>query len=258
MKTALWFLISFFLISGCEPGKTSGEIISFQTAIEGSAKEGSKEQFHNLKGYEVELEKALFTAGPLYFYNKRPISASLKCPAHALQDKGSVLGEIEQQFVIDLLKSKPIDTGYADGEKGILRMAELHIHPPQDPRFQQGSSKSEFAQLESYSILIEGIAKKDGDEYKFIADLIIPPDGTMRIVENIGTVDEPELDNSDDYTVVLKVFLDRWFINVEFSSLYDETEDIYRFSQNEDSQAYAAFLSAVRSSYSYLVERRKK
>ena len=253
---AIFFLLIFFLfLMSCDSAETAGEKISFQTGLKGTFEEGTKDGFTNSKDFEITIEKAFISLGPAYFYSKNPVSSIEKCPAHAQADKGTILGEIAKQYVVDLLSDSFTDTGTTDGETGTLRMSELHIHPPQDSQLETGSGDSEYDNLEGSSVYIEGTAEKDGDEYPFIVDMTIPDEGTMRIVESIEADPEIELNDTGDYRIVLSVLIDKWFINVDFSTLENESDGVFKFSENEDSQAYTAFLSALRSHYSYTVTR---
>lgn len=256
-KIFLLLLLLLFFVS-CDTAETAGERISYETGLRGAFTEGTKNSFTNSKGFEIALDKAFAALGPVYFYSKSPFSSIEKCPAHAQADKGTILGEISRQFVVDLLSDSITDTGVTDGEAGTLRMSEVHVHPPKDPQLETGSDESQFTNLNGNSIYIEGTAEKDGDEYSFIVDMTISDEGTMRVIENITTNPEIELDDSGVYRIILSVLMDKWFINVDFSTLENDTDGKFFFSENDDSQAYSAFLSALRSHYSYTVTRSKK
>ena len=89
--------------------KTSGESMSYSVAASGSAATPS---FTNSKGWNITLTTAKAIVGPVYIYSSAP-QASLflhllggvayACPADAQFDKGSVLGQIQRQVIVDLL-----------------------------------------------------------------------------------------------------------------------------------------------------------
>jgi len=245
--------------------ETSGEAIRFATAARGITSDGQPVgEFENSKGWTVNLDRALVSLGPVYFYGGEPMARSTPifeafggvahaCPTHSQYDYGAVLGEVLSQYAVDLLAAEPTSTGEVDGEAGTCHSIELHIHPVGAEQLPAGSPADELDELEGASILLEGVATRDEGSVPFRAVLDIPDEGTMRVVQNIeGNV---ELDDNSNRpgTAVVQILVDAWFENVDFSSL-TETDDDGTFLFTEDTQAQVALLQAVRNRYSYSLE----
>ena len=258
--------------AGCG-SQTAGEALSFDTAALGLIDAGSPAQaFTNNRGWTITLQTARLAMGPVYYYSGDAlvrrgdpllerllgIGTAYACPAHAQLDKGAVLGEIRRQYVVDLLADAPADTGVSHGEQGQCRAFELHFHPP--GQVTAGSDETAFAPLYGHSFVIGGVAGKDGASVAFSGLLTIPDEGTMRIVESVPA--DLALDGRPGKAVV-RIHVDRQLANLDFASIVDDAgacledagEGICRISQ--DSQAYLAWLSGVRSRESYSLEWRE-
>ena len=221
-----------------------------------------RKPFTNAKGWTVTLDQALVAVGPIYYYSSEAqagvferlfgLSRAYACPAHAQFDKGAVLGEIRQQVVVDLLSEAPTATGESLGEKGTCRMFELHFHPPGE--IPSTSDASAFEPLKEQSFFLHGRAEKDGVMVSFAGWLTIPDEGTMRIVESIPA--EIPLDGRAGQAVT-EFHLDKQLANLDFASLLDDSGACLEATDDgvcrigEESQAYLAWLSGVRSRYSY-------
>jgi len=239
--------------------QTSGERASFQTGFTGGLSDSDTvSSFTNSRGWTVTLSKAYVALGPVYFYSSPPQTALLErllgngtaraCPAHAQFDKGAVLGEVLEQYAVDLLSGEVLDTGLRYGVAGTARMFEVHLHPPGEVA--PGSTASTFEPLNGHSIWVAGTATKDGSTVEFEGGLTIPDEGTLRIVMSIPT--ELELRDTADHPgrAVVKVHLDAWFYNVDFGSL-TELAGSGRYVIGEDTQAYQALQVGLRSRTSY-------
>ncbi len=253
------------LLAGCGD-ETSGEALSFETAAQGVVDAGEPSQsFTNDKGWTVTLNHASVAIGPIYYYSSEAqaglwqrlfgMQTAYACPAHAQFDKGSVLGEIRQQVVIDLLQDSPVSTGTSIGEKGTCRMFELHLHPPGE--IPAASDDAAFEVLNGHSWALSGTAEKDGVSIAFLAYLTIPDEGTMRVVESIPA--ELSLEGQAGKAVV-NIHLDNILTNMDFASIVDENGACLEPTQDgvclvpEDSQAHVAWLTGVRSRYSYSLD----
>jgi len=248
--------------------ETAGKAIRFRTAVQGAIGDGqSVTAFETSRGWTVELESAHSVFGPVYFYGGEPMArtgplmhlfggVAMACPTHAQYDYGAVLGEVIEQYVIDLLADAPTSTGEVQGEAGTCHTAELHLHPPGDQQLPAGSSQAEFAKLDGYSIVIEGTATRDASTIPFRVALDIPDEGTMRIVQNIAG--EVELDDESvrPGRIVVQILLDAWLDKVDFSTL-TETDGDGNYLFSDDTQARTALLQAVRNRYSYRVDWRE-
>lgn len=247
----------------CE-ATTAGRAITFSTGIQGAVEDGdSTSTFKTDEGWDVTLTSAYAVFGPLYFYSGEPMAfrkplfsgfgEALACPTHAQYDYGIVLGEVLEQYVVDLLADAPTDTGSVEGQAGTCLSAEAHLHPPGDQGLASGSSDADLDKLEGESILIEGEAIKDDLSYSFKAAVTVPDEGTMRVIQNIACDSVSIEDQSEkEGSLLLRVFLDAWFNQVDFSTLIetdDEDENVYLFT--DDTQAWTALMQAVRNRYSY-------
>ncbi len=249
-------------IWGCGD-ETAGEALSFDTAAQGVTESGMPNHtFTNSKGWQITLESAVLAVGPVYYYSSQAqaslfdrlfsIKSAYACPAHAQYDKGTVLGEIRQQVVIDLLAESPTTTGISEGEKGHCQMFELHFHPPGE--IPSASDGAAFEPLDGHSFAISGIAEKDDVEVAFSGYLTIPDEGTMRIVESIPA--DVVLDGREGLAVT-QIHIDRQLTNLDFASIIDESgvcledagDGICRIG--EESQAYLAWQYGVSSRESY-------
>ena len=246
---------------------TAGRAVTFSTGIQGAVEEGSADSFQTAEGWDVTLTSAYAVFGPLYFYSGEAMSrkslipgfgTARACPTHAQYDYGTVLGEVLKQYVVDLMSDSPTDTGDVDGEAGTCLSAETHLHPPGEQGLESGSSDADFDKLDGESILIEGEAVKDDASYSFKAAVTIPDEGTMRIIQNIACDSVEIADQSEkEGRLLLRVFLDAWFDQVDFSTLLETDDDgVYLFT--DDTQAWTALVQAVRNRYSYDVVWSKK
>lgn len=239
--------------------ETAGESIEFDTGVVGaSSTGGSVTTFTNSRGWTVELSTAKVAVGPVYFYSAEPyatlfdrvlgIRVAHACPSHAQYDRGTVLGEVLNQYAVDLLSGEVTSTGLSAGESGTCRMFELHLHPPGD--VPAGSPNGEFSSLQGFTAYIAGTASKDADVIPFEGGMTVPDEGTMRIVESIpASVALRDMGETSGRAVV-EVYLDQWLTNVDFSSLPEAANDAPR-TFTEDSQAYTAWLTGIRSRFSY-------
>lgn len=249
IKITIYILFIMFFVS-CD-SETSGEKILYNTGVKAVFNSDSG-SFENSREWKISLTKAYMVAGPIYFYSKE--SAVVKCPAEAQADKGAFVGEVTSQYVVNLLGEDFTQTGEAEGEAGMCRRADFYIYPPKDSSLSQGSDNESFEKLNGNSIYIEGVAVKDDVEKAFIVDLTIPDEGTMRIVQNISPDSEIELSNEKEGLLLLEVLVENWFVNVDFDSLVTEKDNSSLFSENEDSQAYTAFMTGIKSYRSYTIK----
>ena len=265
---AMLVLLSALAPMACSDG-TAGEFLSFETAVAGTAESGAAaESFTNGKGWRITLSAAALAVGPIYYYSSEAQSGLLDrllgvktayaCPAHAQFDKGTVLGEVRSQYVIDLLDGTPVSTGISDGEKGLCRMFELHFHPPGE--IPAGSDDAALETLGGHSFVIAGVAEKNGVSIRFSGHLTIPDEGTMRIVESIPA--DVELDGRPGRAVTL-IYTDRQLANVDFGRIVNDDGTCIEETGDgacvidSDSQAYLAWLFGVRSRQSYALEWRE-
>ena len=268
ISSAALLIFLALMAFGCGE-ETAGEALSFDTEALGVTESGTPDQaFTNSKGWRITLDSAVLAVGPVYYYSSEAqaslfdrlfsIKSAYACPAHAQYDKGTVLGEIRQQVVVDLLAESPTTTGVSQGEKGHCQMFELHFHPPGE--IPAASDDAAFEPLDGYSFAISGVAEKDGVDVSFSGHLTIPDEGTMRIVESIPA--DVILDGRSGQAVV-KIHVDRQLANLDFASITDESGACLEEAEDgacligEDSQAHLAWLYGVRSRECYSLEWRE-
>jgi len=238
---------------------TAGKEVAFRASVQGSTSGSTPADaaFTTYAGWNVTLSQAVTVMGPLYFYEGAPQASLLHrffsiptahaCPTHAQYNKGAVLGEVVQQYAVDLL-GEPTDLGEVFGIAGTCRTVEVHLHPPGE--VPMGPSPTDVDVLGGQTIRIEGQAEKGGVEVPFVAALSIPDEGLMRVVESIAA--EVVLDDASGVgTLVVEPLLDMWFATVEFDSLTEQDGERYVFS--DGTQAWNALLRGVRSRQSYRV-----
>lgn len=258
VRTALAVMLAAGLPS-CT-ASTTGKEIAFSAAAAGGTSTGTPPTatFTTYAGWSVTLSQALVLMGPLYFYEgapqasrwKRllPISSAYACPTHAQYNKGTVLGEVLQQYVVDLL-GQPTALGQIMGFAGTCRTVELHLHPHGE--MLQGPSATDVALLQGHSVRLEGTATKADMTVPFIARLTIPDEGLMRIVESIAAEVELGVVGQQAGSLQLEALLDMWLATVQFDSLTRMEGASYVFS--DDDQAWAALARGVRARSSYRV-----
>ncbi len=239
---------------------TTGKEITLSVSVAGgtSANTPTTEPFTTYAGWSVTLSQALVAVGPLYFYEGAPqaslwrrafsIPSAHACPTHAQYNKGTVLGEVLRQYVVNLL-APPMSLGSVLGLAGTCRTVELHLHPPGE--VSQGASATEIELLEGKSVRLQGSASKAGVTVPFIARLTIPDEGLMRIVESIAAQVELADASQRPGALLIEPLLDMWLASVDFDSLTQMEGSSYVFS--DDSQAWAALVRGVRSRNSYRV-----
>lgn len=239
---------------------TAGREIVFSASVAGGTSENTPTSaaFTTYAGWSVVLSKALVAVGPLYFYEGAPQAGLLKrlfavrsayaCPSHAQYNKGTVLGEVLQQYVVDLL-GVPTDMGALVGIAGTCRTVELHLHPPGE--IPTGPSPNDIDLLEGHSIRLEGTAAKDGITIPFIAKVTPPDEGLMRVVESIAADVVLDDDSRQPGALRIEPLVDMWLASVEFDNLTDMEGTSYLFT--EGTQASTALMRGVRSRQSYRV-----
>ncbi len=254
-------LAAFAAITACGL-ETIGEPITYPAQIRATTSTGKgTSSFENSKGWTIQLDTALTTIGPIYFYQGIPMAqrwlrdtlgprSAYACPAHAQFDKGTVLGAVKQQWVLPLLSADPLPLPTITGLAGKVQSFEVHFHPPGDNQLQPGSPASEFDKLGGKTLLIEGTAQKGAEVVSFHVAMDIPNDALMRIVQSIPA--QVPLTSTMKGTLEVEILVDRWFTNVDFSSLSKEEAGKKVFTA--DTQAWVALMQGVRARESYRLQ----
>lgn len=240
--------------------ETAGEEISFSAAVSGGTSSGHAvtEVFTTYAGWTVKLSKAVVAIGPVYYYGGEPqarlwdglfgIRSAHACPTHAQYDKGPVLGEIVQQYAVDLL-GPAVMMGAVAGLEGDCRSVELHLHPP--GKVAAGSPASSFSELAGDTLLLEGTASRETVERPFRVRLTLPDEGLMRIVESIAA-NVPLRDASEKPGhILIEALADQWLATVDFETLTQQDGETWLVT--EETQAWTALVRGVRSKQSYRV-----
>lgn len=259
-------LLGAVWMAGCAE-QTAGTPLSLDTQVVGGVSSGDG-SFTNERGWTVELEEARLLLGPVFFYSAQPRAGLLErligprrvyaCAAEAQFDKGTILGELRRQVLVDLLDPQATSLGATRGETGFCRMFELHIHPP--GKLTDGPPAAALAAHGDESVVISGKASRNGVDVHFTGAMTLPETGTLRVVGNIAA--EVEFEPRPGF-LQLTVHPERWLQNADFGSLLDaennclvhEDDGICRI--DEDSQVYAAWMTGIRSRYSYDLEWRE-
>ncbi len=265
VRTTLLILAAFTGLVAAPGGliscdaETAGESARFTTGFGGATLSGDPvTSFATDAGWQVDLDVALAAVGPVYLYEGEAMAglgrrlgglgAARACPAHAQYDDGTVLGEVLEQYMTDLLADDPTPTGEIDGTRGTCQSFEVHLHPPGE--ITAGSPGEDFDPLQGFSVWLQGTATSGDEVVPFEAGLTIPDEGTQRIVESIpADVEIVDADEQPGMVVVLAL-LDRWFAEVDFATLVELGDgDRYRFT--EGIQATNALIFGIRSRYAY-------
>lgn len=203
-------------ISACEPG-TGGRRVMFDLAIEAAP---SSRSFRTALGWDVTLEEACVSVGPLYLYAQPGLSASLRraydwlvpsAHAHPGVDHfngGEVRGEWLEQIAVDLTSSGRVDLGAREGIAGEARSATIGIHPP------QAEALGAPTCLRSHQAYVVGSATRDDVTVRFEGGLDIEDVGTKRRMQIATAV---VID--DQRRLLVTVDPRPWFDHMKFDEL---------------------------------------
>ena len=170
-------------------GSAGGERFTFEAFAAGPARDGDGAlRFENDVGFDITLEQARFTLGPVYLNSAVPNSGNQygaategtlgfwrrrlaplgvrSAHAHAVGD-GRVIGEILSQITVDLSSSLPVafpTLGVAVNER--VRTLDVLFSPP--PGVPPESQKTPTAVLS-----VSGVARRDGVDVAFSGELVL-------------------------------------------------------------------------------------
>ncbi len=140
--------VVLLLFLGCEGSGTGGEAVALQIAVETErGEDGGPLRSFDVDGWDVTLERAELTLGPLYlFETEGPIGGTARLlrglqglvlpmahahPGHDFFYGGQVLAALEEPFVYDALaKSGREELGWQPGIAGRARTFSLYLAPP--------------------------------------------------------------------------------------------------------------------------------
>lgn len=229
--------------------ETSGEEVTWALAVQGLTDQGeATSSFENARGWTVELEQANLLIGPLYFYSGAPraslfdrllgIQSAYACAAHAQFQSGETLGEVPMQFGVDLMAGETLLAEDLRGSAGRVQSFELHLQEPGATT--PGNDRA--SQAPTSTLIFAGTASKDGQQVPFAGQLTLPEEGTIQAVDSIPA----NLELADGDTLRVGVRLDRWFQDVDFSTL-EQTDEQGQHLILPGTQAYGAMTFSVRS-----------
>jgi len=262
------FKVSLLLVLGglgvaamaaCD-ARTSGVKLTIQAEAVGVLSNGkSIATFTNRRGWKIELEQAYMLIGPMYLLEGEP-QASLWdylrpwsiAHAHVNANGQKVLAELREHFVLDLLKLSPTSLGAIKGIEGNAQTAELHLLPPGRTRLSKHSAS--ITNVSNATVHAKGKASKGQEVRPFQLTLTLPKTDNKQLVQNIGTEIDLQEDNIEQGRLQLRIYVDRWFTNVDFMSLNKKDKNGRFMLTAEDN----AIVQGIRSRYSYNFSWRSK
>ncbi len=223
-------------VSGCG-AETAGTPIQYEMAVSSTVSRPteSASSFTLDSGWSVELERAEVVLGPIFIQGggrRASILPSLlellgpaKAYAHPSDstfDGGPPLGEFLDQQVVDLLEKGSTSLGLSDGLAGLAQTFELQFHPPGYATSQPDSPQ--MMTMGGHSFVLEGVARKDGEERPFLAAGDLGRLASERAVTSIDT-DVTLVDVTERAgPLLLSVQLDAWFRFVDFATLSEQDD----------------------------------
>lgn len=242
-------------------GLTAGDLVKYEAAAAAvtTTATATPARFTTATGWTVALDTALVLLGPVYLYGggERADTWGLPDvlgpgvayahPADATFDRGPVLGDVLDQYVVDLLDPNPTSLGIVPGVEGTMATMELHLHPPGFTAL--GSPLAELERLGGHTFVLEGTARRGGTSIPFAARGHLEGEPTQRVVESIEVA--VELDDREDRPgrLVIHVRIDEWFRFVDFDRLEDRPD-----SFAPETVAGAALRRGIRSRFAYGAE----
>lgn len=253
--------LALFALPACTPeAGTGGEQITFSAAMTGARVDGGSpsDAMETSRGWQVTLTRADMLVGPIFMYSGAPraslfeqfigIKSAHACAAHAQFESGTTLGDLGQQYGVDLLARESTLVSERQGVAGELRSLELHLQEPGASGQLEPGNAMASSQTDA-TIMFEGSATKDGMTVPFVGTVTLPEEGTVQAVDSIGASG----DLSSGSTVLIKVYIDQWFDEVDFAALAEQAtaDDKGRYTIAPGTQAYGAMTLSVRSRYAF-------
>lgn len=175
-------------LASCEAG-TGGRRVFFDLAVEPAP----SARFRTTLGWDVTLEEACVSVGPIYLYAEPGLSASRRAydwlvpSAHAHPgvdhfNGGEVRGEWLEQVAVDLTAGGRLELGAREGIAGEARSVTLALHPP------QAGALGAPGCLRGHQAWVAGVAVREGVSVPFSGGLDIEAVGTKRRMQIATTV----------------------------------------------------------------------
>ncbi len=252
MTVLIWLVLA--LAVSCQPPEVSGEQVDYSITAQGVVSQGSVESFTNAQGWSIELSRAQALVGPIYLYSGEAraslwqralgINHAYACAAHAQFQSGRTLGEVPQQFGVDLLAGRTTLVEGAVGEGGTVQSVELHVQNPG-----QVEAGNEMAKSPEATYEFEGVATRQGVSIPFVASITLPEEGTHQIIDSIPA----QVKMEQGSTLNLKVQLDRLFRDVDFSE-FEGGESGELVELMPGTQAYSSMTFSLRARSAFVWE----
>lgn len=245
---ALGISMLCLLLGGCV-GSTGGDLFAFEATASGPAEsDGSSYSFESGRGYTVTLSRARVHVGAVYL--NRSVTTSVASDTSCAL-AGIYVAEVTSGFDVDALSPEPqpfpeLGQGTADrAYTGEVWLTSGDVNAESDPR----------------TVLdVAGVAERDGTAYPFEARLTIgpnrlemPPNAAVpgakpickqRIVTPIPVNAVP----SRDGQLHLQIDPAGFFRNVDFSTLRESSNGVFRFDDSGATQASANLYAGLRAS----------
>jgi hypothetical protein len=263
LSLSLWVALAGG-VGGCDqPSGTGGQAIQFTVVVRGAPQEGKPlGALTTRTGWEVTLEEAYITIGPLYLYENAPaqVAALAQQPApggaswlralwlpsayaHAGDQHfsgGRVMGEALQQHVIDLLDPAGVTLTRSRGVEGRAQSLSVWLLPP------KASAVGPTESLRGYTAYVVGVARRDDQEVRFAGGLSIPDEESMRLVAGVPV----NIPLTDGAQALIEVHPDAWFTDAHFDRLTEVTSGD-RALIGPDTQPYNAWLIGARGAWAF-------
>ncbi len=213
-KVFLFILLSFpmFSAGSCDEGSTGQQLIAYP--LMGVALESAS--FTDARGWEITLDQARLTFGPLVFCSHQPTFFK----RDSLTDCGQVMGEWTQAAAWDLLSAADVELGVVSGISGQVHSLQYDFgwHWPPGagaPRF-LGPSGAASLELEG-----EAVRGPDRVEFSFRVD-VSPKNSGLFTVAGLAAEGAPDVSTARAVVRVDPAVVLRY---VDFS-LYTQTAGV--------------------------------
>lgn len=244
-------------------GQATGEAIEFEAAARGvSSTPSGPRVFRTDTGWSVELEAARIIVGPIHLTgdgrradrsrSRFPFSG----PSVAYAGPGDptgfepqpALGDVLDQYVVDLLHPEPTSLGRVFGLKGHLAAVEVQLHPPGHST--PGSSGADLSSMRGHSFVLEGVATRDDRSVRFAAAGHL---GNLDAERTVTRIDAslPLADREEQPgQLILDIHVDEWLRQIDFGSLTERDAE-GRYQLPADSPPGATLRQGIRSRLAY-------
>ena len=239
--------------------RTAGDAIVYRASAGAALLSGQDNlrSFTTAEGWTIELSEARVLFGPAFFFGGglraqllQPVLGMPSAYAHAADDtfdKGPVLGEVLDQYVVDVMNG-PTDLGVIPGIAGTTQTLEVQLQPPGYTAFAQ--TREQLDAMRGYTFVFEGVAKKDGVEVSFLAQGNLTGEAQQRIVESIeASVQLLDREEQSGWFHI-EFYIDEWFRFVDFGAI-EEMDEMGRARFPEESNAGAALRRGIRSRFAF-------